>query len=122
MSIAQEQYDALELARYEKFVANGQPGDLLLLRYSGNALASYLTLSNAWDYGDRMCNGTQLPPDVLYELRFHESLLSASDAKYIAAVQHNGIIYQIIRPSPIPPTGINRFWRFWITPQENTTS
>jgi hypothetical protein len=56
----------------------------------------------------------------LYELQIHESMLDATtDVPNVVAVQHSGVIYQIIRPSPFPPTGMLRFWRFWLSPQEN---
>jgi len=118
--IAQAQYDALELARHELFVANGQSGDLTLLRYVNGALTSGKVISAAWSYSDRDGSNNRLPPDVLYELQIHESLLDATaDVPSVVAVQHSGVIYQIIRPSPFPPTGMLRFWRFWLSPQEN---
>lgn len=119
MSIAQAQYDALELARRELFVANGQSGDLTFLHYVNGVLTPGKVLSAAWSYSDRDANNIRLPLDVLYELHIHESLLDATaDVPSIVAVQHSGVIYQIIRPTPLPPTGMLRFWRFWLSPQE----
>jgi len=118
MSLAQDQLDALELARQEKFTAHGQSGSLDLLQYEANALTDYLTIDRAWDYGERDSDGRLLPPEVQYEARIAESLLSVSAAAQIAALQHDGVIYQIHRPSPFPPQGLRRFWRFWISPQE----
>jgi hypothetical protein len=118
--IAQAQYDALELARRELFVANGQSGDLTLLRYVNGALTEGKVISAAWSYSDRDASNNRLPPDVLYELQIHESLLDAVvDVPGITAVRHSGVIYQIIRPTPLPPTGLLRFWRFWLSPQES---
>lgn len=119
MTISQIQYDALELARKEKFVANGSSGDLTLLKYLNGGLETYLVISNGWDYSDNDYKGNRLDPEVLYEVQIHESQLIASQVLLVAAFKHEGVIYQIIRPSPLPPTAMNRFWRFWITPQEN---
>lgn len=119
MSVSSEQYDALEFARRETFVANGVSGELICLRYQNNALATYLTVANAWHYAERDYEGNQLQSDALYELQIHESLLTASQVLAVVGIRHSGIIYKIERPSPLPPTGLNRFWRFWITPQEN---
>lgn len=119
MSVSQAQFDALELARRETFVSNGQSGDLTFHRYQNGALTAYKVVSAAWDYGDRDYAGNQLPPEVLYELRVHERVLDLAERTYLSAVEHGGVTYQIVRPSPILPTGMNRFWRFWLMPQES---
>lgn len=119
MSFADAQYDALELARQEKFVANGQSGEVTFLKSVNGALATHKLIDRAWDYGERDSDGRLLPPDVQYELRVAESLLTAADLKVIVGAKIDGVIYQITRPSPFPPQSLRRFYRFWISPQED---
>lgn len=119
MSLAQIQYDALEFARQEKFVANGHSGEITLLKMVNGSQVPHLVINRAWDYGERDSDGRLLPPDVQYELRIAESLLTAADPKIITGIQEGDIIYQIERPSPFPPQALLRFYRFWISPQED---
>jgi len=119
MSIAQAQFDALELARREKFVANGQSGEAVMLKMVNGAQVAHRIISQAWDYGERDAEGRLLPPGVQYELRVAESLLIAGDLKIITGVSIDGVIYQITLPSPFPPEALRRFWRFWLSPQED---
>lgn len=119
MSIAQAQYDALELARREKFVANGQSGEVTLLKSVNGVQVSHKLISQAWDYGERDAVGRLLPPEVQYELRIAENLLQSTDLRIITGAKIDGVIYQIIRPSPYPPESLRRFYRFWLSPQEN---
>lgn len=119
MSIAQVQYDSLELARKEKLIANGHTGEAMLLRMTNGALADYKLMAVAWDYGERDAEGRLLPEGVQFEMRVAERLLEAADLKIITGAKIEGVIYQIIRPSPFPPQSMRRFYRFWLSPQEN---
>lgn len=119
MTIADIQYDALELARQEKFVANGQSGELMLLKMTSGKYANHRLIDKAWDYGERDSDGRLLPPDVQYELRIAESLLTDADLKIITGIEIDGVIYQVERPSPFPPQSLRRFYRFWLSPQED---
>lgn len=121
MSIAQVQYHALELARYEKFVANGQSGVAVMLKMVGGEQVTHKTIIKAWDYGERDAEGRLLPPGVQYELRVAESLLVAADLKLITGASIDGVIYQVTLPSPFPPQSLRRFWRFWLSPQEDAS-
>lgn len=121
MSMAQIQYDALELARQEKFVANGQSGEAVMLKMVNGSQAAHKSILQAWDYGERDAEGRLLPPGVQYELRVAESLLVAADLKIITGVSIDGVIYQVTLPSPFPPQSLRRFWRFWLSPQEDAS-
>lgn len=119
MSIAQVQFDALEFARQEKFIANGQSGLAVMLKMVNGAQTAHKTISQAWDYGERDAEGRLLPPGVQYELRVAESLLVTADLKLITGIKIDGVIYQVTLPSPFPPEALRRFWRFWLSPQED---
>lgn len=71
-----------------------------------------------WLLSETTLDGKQLPPDVQYELRIPEDQLTTQQFKRIVTVLHKSIIYQIIRPSPFLPLGLNRLYRFWLSPQE----
>ncbi len=121
MSIAQIQSAALELARREKLTNNGHSGDVTLLKMVNGALATHKLISQSWDYGERDSNGRFLPDGVQYELRIAESLLVDADLKIVTGAKIDGVIYQIILPSPFPPQSMRRFWRFWLSPQEDAS-
>jgi hypothetical protein len=121
MSVSQAQFDALELARREKFVANGQSGEITFLKMVSGAQVVHKVVTQAWDYGERDAVGRLLPPNVQYELRVAESLLVAADLKLITGIKIDGVIYQIELPSPFPPQSLRRFYRFWLSPQEDAS-
>jgi len=108
----------MEFSRQTKF-AEHQQGEIVMMAYSGGALADSLTITQSWTRSDRTHEGDRLPPEVLYELRIAEDQLTAAQGLSVTAVRHSSVIYQIIRPTPLPPTGLLRFWRFWLSPQES---
>jgi hypothetical protein len=99
----------------------GHSDDLVCLGYSAGSLVTIGTIQQSWAIGDSSSEGRSLPPDVLHELWIDAQELTAQSISQtqIAAFRYSGIIYQIIRPSPFPPSGLDIFWRFWIAPQEN---
>ncbi len=112
--IAQAQYDALELARRELFVANGQSGDLTLYQQVNSVLSPSRTLSSAWSYGKRDANNQKLPEGVLYEVQIASDHLTEAEARTIAAVQHGTEVFHVLQLVSDVATGFTQFWQFHV--------
>lgn len=82
-----------------------------------NGMASSKTITK-FRIATRQSDGTQLPPDVAFEVRIAESLLTWADLRGVARVKHGSQAYKIQAPSPWPPMGRNRRWRLWLVPAE----
>ena len=114
----------LEALRRNHHLLQGEQGSISLLkRDSTQALVELLAIDSSWFYGDRDVNGRALPPWVTFELQVAEELIVTDNIHQTAAVQHGQKRFQIAqredtRPGIFPPTGINRFWRFWLAPLE----
>lgn len=120
MTISEAQAEALETARVERHIANGDSGELKLLKRNAltGGLEQYDKIERAWEYSDRVYNGAPLPPGVFFELRVSERVLTAERLLGHAAFQHGSSVLQVVQPTPIAPSGDVRFWRFWLTPSE----
>lgn len=122
--LTQPHFQRLETLRRVRHVLQGEDASVTLLkRNASNKLVELLSIDEAWTYSDRDVNGGGLPPQVMYELQVAEELITRTDMKQIAAVEHGAQRFQIVLISPgepglFPPTGLNRFWRFWLAPLE----
>lgn len=110
----------LEFVRQTQFVTHSEGEIVFLARGSEQyTLENTAGISASWAISSLDIEGKRLPPDVLYELQIAEASLTSERYVAIVAVKHRSVIYQIIRPSPFPPIGQARVYRFWISPQEN---
>lgn len=110
----------LEFVRQTQFATHSEGEIVFLARGSEQyTLENTSGISTSWAISEYDIAGRRLPPDVLYELQIAESALTAERYAAIIAVKHQSVIYQIVRPSPFPPIGETRIYRFWISPQEN---
>lgn len=124
MSLATETTAIFE-TMFGDFCADVAPQDYPLviekLNASTNAPETLTTITE-FEIDTADARKRQLPPEVMYEVRVRESLLSltdllnASSAKQASA--QGTIRYSILRPSPFWPSGLNRLWRFWLVPME----
>jgi len=118
--IAEIQAANLEFAHLTQFAAHNERA-IVFQAYSStdNTLIGFFSLSDGWDINEYQADGSRLPENVFRELVVAENRLSIVDYARAVAVQHQGVIYQIIQPSPFVPVGKSRFYRFWLSPQEN---
>jgi hypothetical protein len=86
---------------------------VFMQRGAANALVDGKQVE-ASPYSDRQIDGGFLPADVQYELRIAEGLLTDTDLKRNVGLRHGDRLFRVIQPSPFPPTGSSRYWRFWI--------
>lgn len=115
--------EAMRRVRHE--LQGEDPSISLLKRGTGSALVEFLPIDQGWAYGDRAADGGRLPPSVMFELQVAEEMITADQIVQVAAVQHGQQIFQIVaialgEPGIFRPTGIQRFWRFWLAPLEAT--
>jgi hypothetical protein len=117
----------LEALRRVRHVLQGEDGTITLLKRnaSTNALVDLLEIDTGWTYSDREANGGRLPPSVMFELQIAEEMISATDMAQIAAIRHGQQIFQIVviapgEPGIFKPSGLQRYWRFWLAPLEAT--
>lgn len=101
-------------------VEQGEEAEIVFEKLNGMNAPTDLFSVDSFEYDERTANNTQLPPDVLYELRIPETLLERANVTGAASVRHGAQRFTIIRPSPFAPAGFNRFWRFWLSPAEDT--
>lgn len=115
MSLAQEQWDTLELARQELHVANGESGDFILLKRndSTNGVEVFKEICKGWSYSEKEA---LLRNGALYELRISELELDATDLKDAVAGKHGDQIFTVVQPTPLKPSGSHRYWRLWLMP------
>lgn len=123
-STAAEQANALELARIERHVAQGEQGFITLLkRNAQNGLEPLLRIDSEWEYSDRLYDDRRVPiMDMQYELRIAVRQLSMEKIAQVSAVQHGELIFSIVQPSPHPPTGDVQMWRLWLMHKEMAES
>lgn len=118
--LTQPHAQRLETLRNVRHVSQGEDGSIIFLKREPgtNALVTLFTVSKSWTYTDSTADGGQLPPEVLFELQIAETVLTKANLQGAAAVKHGQRVFQIRRPSPYEPTGLQRFWRFWLSPVE----
>lgn len=123
MSLATETTAEFE-QMFSEFVANVAPNDdaLILESLDSNNAPQTLTTITEYEIDSRDARKKQLPPEVMFEVRVRESLLTLPDMLNLSSAKRAStqgtMRYQIIRPSPFWPMGLNRLWRFWLTPLE----
>jgi len=113
------------LHRVRHVLQGEEPSISLLKRGTANELIELIPIDSGWTYGDAAAGGGRLPPQVMFELQIAEELLTMDVVKQVAAVEHGAQRWHIVQvsqgePGIFPPTGINRFWRFWLAPLEET--
>ena len=117
--LASTHYHRLEALRQLTHARQGEVGTISLMRRdSVNGLVESLSIEKAWFYDEADADGRRLPEGVRFELQVAEELITSDDLKQLAAIQHGDIIFKILAPSPFRPTGLQRFWRFWLTEAE----
>jgi hypothetical protein len=122
--LTQAHFQRLEALRRVRHLLQGEePSISLLKRDATNALVSLLSIDSGWTYSDADANGSRLPPQVMFELQIAEELIVIDDVKQTAGVQHGQQRFHIVQisagePGIFPPTGLRRFWRFWLAPLE----
>jgi hypothetical protein len=114
-TIARDQWAALEIARQQVHVASGESGEIVFESLDpSNAPDDLFTVKHAWEYTERTHEANRIPADALFELRISELELSASDFAGYSSIRHDDKRFQAISPSPLAPSGTDRFWRFWL--------
>lgn len=92
----------------------GEPMQVVFMqRGAANALVDGKTVE-AFGYSERTIEDGFLPQSVQYELRISEGLLTEADLKRNVGLRHGVRLFRVLQPSPFPPSGQFRFWRFWI--------
>ncbi len=111
----------LEALRHVRHLLQGEEPTITMLEHqpTDNSLADYLTIEKGWNYDTWTADGLRLPADVQFELQIAEQWLTSIDIGKIVAIRHGEKQFQIMQPSPFAPTGLHRFWRFWLTTSEN---
>jgi len=99
-------------------VEQGESAEIVFEKLSATNAPVDLVSVSSFEYDERSADNRQLPPDVLYELRIPESLLSADSFRGFSSIRHGTRRFRVVTPSPFPPSGMNRFWRFWLITQE----
>lgn len=117
MSLAKEQWDALEMTRQELHVANGEPGEFVLLKRNNdtNGVETLMTVCKGWAYLETEGPLRQV---ALYELQVSELEVDATDLKDAVGGKHGNEVFAVVQPTPLRPTGARRFWRFYLMPAE----
>lgn len=117
MSLADEQWEALELARGELHVRNNEPGELVFLGRSAtdNSLTTLCTIKKAWRY---LQDNNLLRNGALYELRVSEKEITATDIDDFVAIRHGDLHFLAVQPTPLRPNGLKRYWIFWLMPSQ----
>lgn len=114
----------LEALRRVRHALQGEePSILLLKRDLTNALVELISVDQSWAYADRAADGSRLPPSVMFELQIAEEMISVAELNQVAAVKHGQQVFQIVTVAPgepgiFKPSGLDRFWRFWLAPLE----
>lgn len=123
-TLTQPHMSRLKALHRVRHVLQGEDASITFLkRNASNKLVELLAIDQAWTYGDTSATGGRLPPQVMFELQVAEELITSAEIKQTAGVQHGAQRFQIVQvsagePGIFPPTGINRFWRFWLAPLE----
>lgn len=124
--LTQAHMQRLEALRRVRHVLQGEEGTITLLkRNATNKLVPLLSIDRGWTYSDQDANGGRVPPQVMVELQVAEELLTLDDVKQGAAWEHGIRRFHIVaisegEPGIFLPTGLHRFWRFWLAPLEET--
>ena len=115
----------LEALRRVRHVLQGEEGSISLRKRDATTkeLVELISIDTGWTYSDRDVNGRGLPPSVMFELWVAEELITRAQIKQVAAVQHGAQRFGIVQFSPgepgiFQPSGLQRFWRFWLAPLE----
>lgn len=122
--LTQSHKKRLDALRKVRHVLQGEEGTIVLLKRDvTNALVELLSIDSAWSYGDKDVDGRTLHPAVMFELQIAEEMITIDNVKHTTAVQHGTQRFQIVQVSPgepgiFPPSGLYRFWRFWLAPLE----
>jgi hypothetical protein len=118
--IANLEANNLAFQRAAQHVGQGEAGAIVFLKREPgtNALITLAIVSDNWAYSSVDRSGHALPPEALFELQIAEGVIAAETVKQAAAIQHGARRFRIVRPSPFEPTGLDRFWRFWLSPAE----
>jgi hypothetical protein len=126
--LTQAHMQRLEALRRVNLELQGEPGSISLQKLDPNTreFVDFLTIDRSFYlYLTEGADGRSLPPDVQFELQIGELMITDEDARQVAAVQHGGQRYRVVRgdqaePGMLPPTGPRRYWRFHIAPLEET--
>lgn len=124
--LTQPHFQRLEALRRVRHALQGEePSISLLKRDSTNKLVPLLSIDSGWTYSDTDANGSRLPPQVMFELQIAEELVTIEEVKQIAGVEHGIRRFRIAvvsegEPGIFLPTGLHRFWRFWLALSEET--
>lgn len=121
--LTQPHLQRLESLRRVRWVLQGEPGSISLLkRDSTKALVEFLSVDRGVAPFNEDPDGNRLPPGVQLELQVAEELISREDYDQAAAIQHGEQLYRILNPQAeaeeFRPSGLRRFWRFWLAPLE----
>jgi hypothetical protein len=124
--LTQAHMQRLEALRRVNLVLQGEPGSISLQKRDPNtgAFVDLMSVDRSfYPFFTQDAEGRSLPPDVQFELQIGELMLSDEDAKQVAAIQHGGQRFRVVRgdqaePGILPPTGPRRYWRFHIAPLE----
>ncbi len=103
----------------QRSIASGRPSAITALGYSGGQLTTLREFAEGWTLGEMESDGRRLAPEVQFELWITDAQIDQLNGQLVSAWQYDGVIYQILKPSPYKPTGADIFWRFWLSPQEN---
>lgn len=113
---------SLEFGRKTQFDAHSESAIVFQTHdQSQFSLSNVSSNPSIWLINSGDAYGNRLPDSVQFELQIAEGELIASEVDTFVGVKHAGVVYQIIRPSPFKPVGAIRFWRFWLSPQEDAS-
>ena len=122
------QMSSLEAIRRVNLVLQGEPESISLQKFDTvtGSFVDFLTVEKSfYPFFNRDAEGRALPPDVQFELRIGELMITDEQAKQVAAVQYGSQRFRVVRgdqaePGILGPIGPKRFWRFHIAALEET--
>jgi hypothetical protein len=122
--LAQAHFQRLEALRRVRWVLQGEPGSISLLKRDlTGELVEFLSIDQGVAPFEEDADGRALPPQVLREIQVSELMIGDEDVMQTAGIQHGQNRYSIVAISPnepgiFEPAGLRRFYRFWIAPLE----
>lgn len=101
--------------------AAGQSDEIRFLSYETNQLAQLPVVTEGWAFSEFDATGRRVPEGVQFELwvMAEQFTIKNINPALLSGVQYGGVIYQIERPSSYKPEGMDAFYRFWLSPQED---
>jgi len=101
----------------------GEGSTIFFERLSGTNEPTQSAGIDHFKFYDRAFDGTQLPPEVKYEIRIPEDSLTSTDLLRVSSLTLETPIattrYSLVKEHFYPPFGECRLWRLGVAPKED---